>query len=146
MAFFLIHSMLACSQSIWRWKIQFALPAFETADFIFALEHFPEHVIPSYRRRRPYISSVLAGHEIRRDIPSNMQLFVRIAQGKYILNPTMEIQIDEQWINASDLMHIDELRQETENKNLQSYLTHIGMIRQRIEALQESNASAPRDK
>ena len=58
----------------------------------------------------------------------------------------MEIQIDEQWINASDLMHIDELRQETENKNLQSYLTHIGMIRQRIEALQESNASAPRDK
>ena len=145
MAFFLIHSMLACSQSIWRWKIQFALPAFETADFIFALEHFPEHVIPGYRRRRPYISSVLAGHEVSRDIPSNMHLFVRIALGKYILNPTMEIQMDEQWINAYDLMHTDELRQETENKALQSYLAHIEKIRSRLEALQEATASASQD-
>jgi len=137
MAFFLIHSMLACSQSIWRWKIQFSLPAFETGDFIFALEHFPEHIIPSYRRRRAYITSVLAGHEVSRELPTNMRLFVRIALGKYILNPTMEIQIEEQWINAYDLMHLDELRQETENKHLQSYLAHIEKIRSRLEALRE---------
>jgi len=140
MAFFLIHSMLACSQSIWRWKIRFDLPAFETGDFIFALDHFPEHVIPGYRRRRAYITSVLAGHEVNRDLPSNMQLFVRIALGKYILNPTMEIQIDDQWINAYDLMHLAEFRQETENKPLQSYLAHIDKVRHRLEALRESKS------
>ena len=146
MAFFLIHSMLACSQSIWRWKIQFDLPAFETGDFIFALDHFPEHVIPGYRRRRSYITSVLAGHEVSRDLPSNMQLFVRIAYGKYILNPTMEIQIEDQWINAYDLMHIDELRQETENKPLQSYLAHIEKVRHRLETLRDASTNADQGK
>ena len=145
MAFFLIHSMLACAQSIWRWKIQFDLPAFETGDFVFALDHFPEHIIPGYRRRRSYITSVLAGHEISRELPNNMRLFVRIGHGKYILNPTMEIQIEDQWINAYDLMHVAELRQETENKPLQTYLAHIEKIRRRWEALREPGANASQD-
>ena len=146
MAFFLIHSMLACSQNIWRWKIQISLPAFETADFIYALHHFPEHIIPSYRRRRAYITSVLAGHEVSRDLPNNMQLFVRIALGKYILNPTMEIHVDDHWTNAYDLMHITELRQETGNKNLQSYLAHIDKVRSRLEARREPGADVGQSK
>jgi len=133
MGFFLIHSMLACSQSILRWKIRFDLPAFETGDFIFALDHFPEHIIPGYRRRRSYITSILAGHEVTRDVPNNMRIFVRIGHGKYILNPTMEIQVEDQWINAYDLVQFDELCKETDNKPLQSYLSHIAKVRGKLE-------------
>ncbi len=141
MAFFLVHSMLAFSQNIWRQKIQFDLPAFETGDFTFSLEHFPEYIIPAYRRRRSYITSLLAGHEVSRDLPTNKKLFVRIGHGKYILNPAMEILTDEQWTNAYDLMHFDELRQETENTQLQSYLDHIDKIRARQMVLQETDAN-----
>jgi len=49
----------------------------------------------------------------------------------------MEIQIDDQWINAYDLMPIAELRQETENKPLQSCLAHIDRVRHRLEALRD---------
>jgi hypothetical protein len=43
-------------------------------------------------------------------------------------------------------MHIDELRQETENKPLQSYLAHIEKIRRRLESLRDTNTNADQDK
>jgi hypothetical protein len=51
--------MLAIFQEILRVKIKHRIPGFETGDFVKALEHFPEPVIPYERRRRGYISAAI---------------------------------------------------------------------------------------
>jgi|WetSurMetagenome_2_1015567.scaffolds.fasta_scaffold73309_1 hypothetical protein len=67
MEFFLLHSMVALFEDVVRRKVQFSIPAFETGDFVSALEPFPMNVIPEYRRRRPYLSGVLSRNELHRD-------------------------------------------------------------------------------
>ncbi|NCC51502.1 MAG: hypothetical protein EOM20_09835 [Spartobacteria bacterium] len=115
MEFFMLQSMIAIFQDIARIKTKWDLPAFETGDFVHALRPFPEHVIPERRKKRPYLSSILSKNEVNRDAPYNRFLFVRVRQGRYILNPLMDIDIDDQWVNVYDLIGISTLEQETEN-------------------------------
>jgi hypothetical protein len=129
MAFFLIHSMLAVLQDILRVKIRYRVPAFETGDFVHALAHFPEPVIPEYRRRRQYITSILAGNTIGRAEPRNMNLFVRVRHGFYILNPLMDIEVDDQWVNVYDLIPLEDLRKEKDNEPLQYFLKYLAQVK-----------------
>ncbi|HSB70339.1 MAG TPA: hypothetical protein VLT62_13490 [Candidatus Methylomirabilis sp.] len=125
MEFFLLHSMLAVFQHILRHKIERDLPAFETGDFIFALDQFPEPVIPERRRNRPYITSVLARNEVHRPDPYNRKLFVRVNRGFYLPNPLMEIEVEEQWVNLYDVIHLDALEQEKDDAALQHAIRYI---------------------
>jgi superfamily I DNA/RNA helicase len=125
MEFFLLQSMLSVFQEILREKIQWRIPAFETADFIFALEHFPEHVIPERRRIRSYITNVLSRNEVMRQDGANRKLFVRAARGFYLPNPRMEIQTGETWQNIYDVINLDALEQEKDNQNLQNLVRFI---------------------
>ena len=61
--------MLAVVQHILRHKIDWQLPAFETADFTAALCPFPETVIPERRRTREFVTSVFARNEVFRPEP-----------------------------------------------------------------------------
>lgn len=141
MEFFLLHSMLALFQEILRVKIKDRIPAFETGDFVHALAYFPEPVIPCHRRRREYISAVLARNEVFREGPYNRKLFVRISRGFYLPNPCLEIEIDERWVNIYDLLRVDFLAREKKNKNLQYLLHVLADVRKEIEkaALKESS-------
>ncbi len=125
MEFFLLNSMIAKLEDILRSKIKKKLPSFETADFIEALKNFPDHVIPAYRKKRSYLSSVLAKNEVNRDVSYNRKLLVRISLGHYILNPNIEINIQEQWINIYDLIHIKELEKEKSDEKLQYFISFI---------------------
>ncbi|MBI1865675.1 MAG: ankyrin repeat domain-containing protein, partial [Nitrospirae bacterium] len=53
---------------------------FATADFA-ALAAFPENAVPDYRKRRAYLSGLLAKNEIGRVDLYNKKLFLRIAHG-----------------------------------------------------------------
>ena len=112
MEFFVLQSMIAMFQDIARVKTQWDLPAFETADFVHALECFPEHVIPERRKKRPYLSSILSKNEVSRDDPYNRFLFVRVRHGRYILNPLLDVDVEGEWINVYDLIGISELERE----------------------------------
>ncbi|MFZ4776560.1 MAG: UvrD-helicase domain-containing protein [Terrimicrobiaceae bacterium] len=126
MEYFLLTSMLARLQDLLRVKIMRDIPGFETADFVHALAHFPEHVIPEYRRRRPYLSGVLARNEVNRRQEGNRKLFLRIHWGLYIPNPCMEIEVAEgEWINVYDLIHITTLEAEKDNPRLQRLIQLI---------------------
>ena len=126
MEFFLLQSMLSVFQEILREKIQWRIPAFETGDFVFALEHFPEQVIPERRRTRSYITNVLSRNEVWREERSSRKLFVRAARGFYLPNPRMEVQAGEQWQSIYDVIHLDTLEQEKDDQNLQNL---VGFIR-----------------
>jgi len=130
MEFFMLHSMIAMFQDIARVKTRWDLPAFETADFVHSLQHFPEHVIPERRKKRPYLSSILSKNEVNRDDPYNRFLFVRVRHGRYILNPLLEIDVNDEWINVYDLIGISELEREGdtgtyEGRALQAVLRYV---------------------
>jgi len=126
----MLHSMIAMFQDIARVKTRWDLPAFETADFVHSLQHFPEHVIPERRKKRPYLSSILSKNEVNRDDPYNRFLFVRVRHGRYILNPLLEIDVNDEWINVYDLIGISELEREGdtgtyEGRALQAVLRYV---------------------
>ena len=77
-----------------------ALPAtahFGADDLMTILGPLPERMVPSYRKKRRYLSAMLAKNERHRNDPYNRQLFVRIALGRYILNPDLAIQTESSW-------------------------------------------------
>jgi len=49
----------------------------------------PDEILPSYRKQRTYVNSVLASHEIDKESPYNKMLFSRVKRGCYILNPAL---------------------------------------------------------
>jgi ankyrin repeat protein len=123
--FFLLNSMLAVAQDILRVKIRYTIPAFQTGDFVEALADFPDHVIPPWRKHRQYITAVLARHEIFREDPYNRKLFLRVHRGYYILNPRMEVEVNDAWVNVYDLLQIEHLEKEKDNPRLQQFVDYV---------------------
>lgn len=124
MEFFLMHSILALFEFVVRSKIRTDIPAFETSDFVHALAHFPESVIPLRRRNRSAITRVLAGNEVFRDSPGNRRLFVRVKHGFYLPNPSLAIDLDGEWVGMRDLLHLDILEKEKDDSEL-TYLMQV---------------------
>ena len=90
---------------------------FQTGEFLFFYENMPEHVIPKYRAQRSYISSILSKNELFREDKYNKKLFMRLKQGEYVLNPQIEIQVEDEWVNVYELLQMDELRKLYGNKS-----------------------------
>ena len=139
MEFFLLHSMLAVLQEILRVKIEWDTPAFQTRDFVHALQHFPDHVIPPHRKQRTYLNAVLARNEVYRNDPCNRRLFVRVRRGYYVLNPVLEIEYGDKWLNVYDLIHIDELEKEEQNTYLKEFAETIRKWREKASTTKEES-------
>jgi len=71
-----------------------------------ALGRLPDAVVPPYRKKRSYISSLLAKNEHESGQPYNRKLFRRIRHGHYILNPLAQIRRGEQWLTVPDLLNL----------------------------------------
>uniref|UniRef100_Q3APM8 Ankyrin n=1 Tax=Chlorobium chlorochromatii (strain CaD3) TaxID=340177 RepID=Q3APM8_CHLCH len=66
-------------------------PAFDTSLILEAWEHMPDNVVPTERKRRTYLSSVLARNEVSRNYAYNRSLFERLATGWYQFNPALHV-------------------------------------------------------
>ncbi|MGH2645551.1 MAG: hypothetical protein ACRDE2_16495, partial [Chitinophagaceae bacterium] len=55
------------------------------------ITRLPDEILPPYRKKRPYINSILAMHEVDREHPYNNQVFKRVDRGCYIVNPILQI-------------------------------------------------------
>ncbi len=73
-------------------------------DLVSELENWPDSVLPDYRKKRNYISSILAKNEIDSNDPYNRKLFLRTDRGLYFLQPELEILLEEKWINVYDIL------------------------------------------
>jgi len=132
MEFFLLNSMIAQLQDLLRNGTSWKTPSFETASFLSALQYFPNHVIAEYRKKRPYLSAVLSKNEINRQDPYNRKLFVRIERGRYIINPNLEIAIQDNWVNIYDLINIDMLEKESRDPVLDHFIRLIRVNQGRL--------------
>ena len=145
MEYFLLNGMMALLQDIVRVKIEWRVPAFETRDFVQPLANFPEHVLPERRRRREYLSSVLARNEVLRPETCNRKLFLRVAHGLYIINPLLDLEVaEDEWVNVYDLIHIDALERETDNQPLSYFCSYVRKIqRAAAEAARHAEPGPP---
>jgi len=91
----------------------FGFTAGEVADIF---EAYPDTILPPYRKQKQYISAVLARNEVRREDPYNKKLFMRLERGIYVLNPELEIQTGEQWLNVYRLMNTEKMTCEQNDK------------------------------
>jgi hypothetical protein len=80
------------------------LPAFKAPMLATILSTFPEGVLPSYRKTREYVSSMLAKNEVSASHPYSRRLFSRAAHGYYILNPALEIEVKGSWVGVAEVM------------------------------------------
>lgn len=84
-------------------------PAFQTADFMKFYKGLSPNVVPEYRRKRAYISSILSKNEVNRDDKYNKKLFQRVKTGHYLPNPTLELPIGDEWVNIYELINLPEI-------------------------------------
>jgi len=66
----------------------------------------PGAATPDYRRKRSYISSLLAKNEAESDNPYSRMIFKRVTHGHYILSPKAEVKRGEEWIGVPDLINL----------------------------------------
>jgi hypothetical protein len=116
MEFFLVQVMILTNT---QKQIGYSLPAiFSVSNLIEMLLHIPEGIIAEKRKRRAYLSGLLARHEVNRQNPYNRKLFLRAHRGYYLLNPELLIKIKEQWMGVCTLLDCHAVTTKAEPKLL----------------------------
>jgi hypothetical protein len=132
-----------------RWR---GLPALDTKTILSAWENLPSAVVSGDRRKRPYLSGLLARNEVDRDYAYNRLVFKRRAVGQYQFNPALSVRqrrnAEEVWtpiFQALNLPFIAEFTPSDFGWNgarlaLMSYLDEAGMPRVSVPIAEERTA------
>lgn len=107
MEFFLFNLMVAITHNKFSIKLLHCYPNFCLEDFLKPLEKFPENVLLERRKKKSYISSILSKNEVNREDKCNRKLFLRIERDLYILNPKLEIKINDEWVPLYKALDLD---------------------------------------
>lgn len=99
--FLLMLWMIMClkteTQNLEKSKI-IAFNAIVLSNMMESLNH---KILPDFRKKRQYISSILSKNEIESSNPYNYKIFKRVKLGYYILNPNLKIRLKDEWLNLS---------------------------------------------
>lgn len=127
MEYFLLTTMLLAYKDLIRSKANFDLPAFQSADLMEILSPFEESVLPARRKKRAYLSHILAKNEVHRSGPYNRELFLRVGhrKGYYLFNPALKLAYGDDWVGVYDALHIDLITLTTKNQRVKAYCEQI---------------------
>ncbi|HSW62553.1 MAG TPA: UvrD-helicase domain-containing protein [Dissulfurispiraceae bacterium] len=67
----------------------------------------PDSILPVYRKKRAYVSSLLAKNEQDSTNPYSRKFVRRLRTGLYILSPALEIRHKEEWVSIYTHLNID---------------------------------------
>lgn len=81
-----------------------------------AISSYPEAIMPDYRKKRNYISSLLSKNEIKSNNPYNNGLFLRVDRGYYCLNPELAVWVEDKWVNVYELTGLTRVKILTEKE------------------------------
>ena len=109
MEFFMLNLMIAVFYRVMPQKLRYRVEGFSTQDFMAAVQHIPDSILPERRKQRAYLSSILSKNEINKDAGNNRKLFYRVIRGAYIFNPRLALKVEDEWVNIYDLLSIDRL-------------------------------------
>lgn len=136
MEFFLLNCLIAqfvdLVQDVGTLAARFVKFGFTAADLTNDFARIPDTILPEYRKRQTYISSILAKNEIRSSSPYSRRLLLRAQRGQYILNPAIELELDGKFVNVCDLLGIDELAKAQESSTAKHLLQYITLTRLKL--------------
>ena len=101
--YLLINLFIAVQSVILQKKHYYQAMGIKIDDIIGNIQQFSEAVIPQYRKRREYLLSILAKHEVDSNNPYNKKIFKRIERGNYLLYPGLQIMYNEKWISVQSI-------------------------------------------
>lgn len=117
--FFLLNYLIAL-QSILI-KNKFMATGVKMDDILQTIQHYPESVLPYYRKQRAYLNQAVARNEIEAREDITKKLFFRVARGFYVLNPDLDILIKEDWLNIYDMMGAEKVEKFDQAQYFQNY-------------------------
>jgi hypothetical protein len=85
-------------------------------DIVDVVAQYPEILLADYRKKRTYISSILAKNEVDSSSPYNNALFIRTERGYYCINPGLSILIDDKWKNVYGLTGFEKVKMLTDEE------------------------------
>lgn len=133
--FFLVHNLIAAQTQLVMNKRDLDDRALSMDDVLAICEKFPDSILPEFRKKRQYLNSILSKNEVDREGLYNKKLFLRITRGKYVLNPDLEIMVeDDNWMNVYDMMFTEKL---TVERNEAMKKEALLQFHQRMEEEQE---------
>ena len=94
-----------------------------------SIESYPETMVPEFRKKRSYISAMLSKNEKSGTNPYNHKILFRTNHGEYLLNPEIEMMINEQWTNVYSVMGIEKLVILSEKEKRDQSLQYFEQIR-----------------
>jgi hypothetical protein len=75
----------------------------KAADIERVVSGYPESFLDEYRKKKSYISSILAKNEVDSKNPYNHALFLRLDRGYYCINPELAVWVDDNWMDVYEL-------------------------------------------
>jgi hypothetical protein len=110
-------------------------------DILALASRLPEEALREDRRRREYVSGVLARHELESDYPYNRRLFLRVRHGRYVLNPDLAMLLKGDWVFVYDAMRLKPMAE----LGLDRYREAAGVIGYARDRALRSAGMLPRD-
>jgi hypothetical protein len=107
--YLILNVMIASFHTVLGDRIVLAGGAYTSSDIQELVDHLPETLVPETRKRRMYLSGVLARHEMDRAGPYNRRLFVRVKHGHYAISPRLSVRVGESWYPIYTLLSLDSL-------------------------------------
>jgi hypothetical protein len=86
-----------------------AVPVIDAPGLAALVANLPPGVLPAYRRRREYLSSLLAKNELGSTNPYCRRLFQRVRRGVYVLSPALDVEVKGRWIPVGELIGLTSL-------------------------------------
>ena len=80
------------------------------------ISNYPELIMPDYRKRKTYLSSILAKNETDSKNPYNNALFIRIERGYYCINPELAVLVEDNWGNIYEFSGLNKAKKLTEEE------------------------------
>ena len=115
MEFVILNILIAIFYRVMPNKLVKGL-TFQADDILTAIEHFPIDVLVPQRKKKAYVSSILAKNEVNRQYRYNRKLFKRVKLGNYIFNPNLALKIEGEWVNIYDICQLEKLRYNPKNE------------------------------
>lgn len=111
MEFFLYNQLVALAIHLANRNGTDYIYAFKATFLASKLQSVHDNILPSNRKRREYISYILSKNEANRMGDYNKKLFLRVAYGRYILNPAIEVRQSANWCSLYKLLKLKEKEQ-----------------------------------
>ncbi len=97
-----------------------------------SLEIYPETIVPDYRKKKTYISAMLSKNEEKSNNPYSNRIFTRMTRGEYVMNPRLEMFVNEKWINIYDMLELAKpfsFNREDEFRNHMELITQLEPVK-----------------